>query len=312
MEEYKRILGDEFQKKELRRTTLFYKKGYDFLDEGTSIGRGDIITPSSPEPARLLQYKKVKAGVKNEKEGKFLYDYTAKREVYIEQQTSSECGLKGGYDKLLNLCKKKFKHVKFENIIGFKTPQKYENSDSIYHTYTDGLNFWGLTSEIPKQLKEELENVVAEGLKELHDNKIEYFHPLPMNMRYNFDGKLILNPHQNIEFNFRPKYPLQKTKRGVIIHFLDDIAKLIYTHDWIDNPERFVEKYLGEDINTIDTKTAMGYIKQSMESMEQGEYEGLPFEWGNLGKIKVTNPGLGHFISNKKFKELKSKGRLKF
>jgi hypothetical protein len=303
--EYQRILGKEFRRKELRDGTLFYKEGYDFLDEGTSIGKGDIITPSSPETSRLLQYREIKTGVQNKKEGKLIYDYVARRVIYAEQQINNEFSISGYCAKLLNLCKQNFEDVKFEDIIGIRVPSKEAKSlDSFYHTYTNGLNFWGLTSKIPEQLKEELEDIVAKGMKELHKNKIEYFHPLPMNMRYNFDGKLILNPHQNIEFDFNPNHPVYRSKWRVIVHFLEDIAKIIYIHDWIDNPKRFVEKYLDKDADILNVKSALGYIKKSMEMMEEGECEGLPLRWANLGRVKIKKHNTGRFFSHKEFKKL--------
>jgi len=184
--------------------------------------------------------------------------------------------------RLFDLGKKKFNNCIFEKVIGIKFERKY--SANLYHTYIPGIDFLGLTAKTPEPLKDELENVVAKGMREIHDKGIEFSDPMPGNLKYNFDKKLILSPHNCMILDeVRNSYP-PGTFESDKVNRERDLAIIIYTHDWITNPKRFIKKYVGEDMNKLEETVDM--IDYYQEELEYGDVSTMSPNWQKRGRFK--------------------------
>ena len=188
----------------------------------------------------------------------------------------------GHIKRLSGLSKRHFNNCIFEKVIGVKFERKF--NATLYHTYIQAPDFYGLTEETPESLKEKLENIVANGMREIHDKGIMYSDPLPGNMKYNFNDKLILSPHNCIRTSeFKKLFP-RETFDSDEMDIARDLAIVIYTHDWITNPERFLGKYLGNNENKM--KDMSGLINCFLGELEDGDVSGLSRKWQKRGKYK--------------------------
>lgn len=170
------------------------------------------------------------------------------------------------YRRLLNLHQDNFKYSKFEKIIGVSLIDN--DFDYIYHTYSQGIELLNLPMDIPRHLKVELETVLANALRELHDNGIEYHAPIPSNFKYDLHKRIIFNPHNSIK--------LKKPKTGEHINRIRDLSIILYTQQWIKNHRKFIEIYgKGE----IDPDRYLKFVKEEFYRINEGNMECLNKFW---------------------------------
>jgi|GEM_PF-3396518 len=289
VENYQKIVGEDFIGEKINRgkeKIIFVKKGCEFLKDYAVLYRKDNFGGLETE---LHAY--------NGNEGDILI--TNKAIPYIKREIMG-CAAKERdlYRKLSQLHKRRFENVKFEKIIGIEIPKEsYDDIHYLYHTYSGGIELFGLSLKAPKRFRDEIENAIAKGMRELHKNTIAYGDPFPTNLRYNFDGKIICNPHNCIEIGKQVEYiPDAKIDYGSdnndeIKHrtFLTspdynrDLAIIAYTHDWIEDLEGFLRKYYGDDIDRVNIKQKVEEIEENMKNI--AEY-GIPEIWISKGKAR--------------------------
>lgn len=191
------------------------------------------------------------------------------RDPYVEREYSYEGIKRGDFKKLSQLHKKNYEKVRFEEVMGIKLD---ENTDvgELYHTYSGGIEFLG-ASKAPQSVKGQLKTVLVEGIAELAKHGIDYHDPLPSNLRYNFDGKLICSPHNCMTIHDRELSIEEQVK---------NLSTLLYTHGWIEDIEQFLNEYFKGRL----TKEEIGKVKNIIEENikytdEVDDLLGIPYHW---------------------------------
>jgi len=249
--DYEKLIGEEFIGKNVKDGVIYYKPKYAFLGDAwwwnaCKVREDMLVTP----PAALCKCS----------------DYD---EPYIEREYSQDGVKMGHFKQLSKLHQNTYEKIKFEEIMGLKL-HKETDLGYLYHTYSGGIEFLGV-SKFPKNLKDELRKVVIEGMRDLSKYGIDYHDPLPSNLRYNFDGRLICNPHNCMEC-----YDRELTVEEQI----ENLSVLLYTHSWIENPAEFLDEYFRGMIPEEETQWIKKRVRDNINDID--EYGGiveLPSHW---------------------------------
>lgn len=196
---------------------------------------------------------------------------------YVEREYSHEGIKRGDFRKLSRLHNENYERFRFEEVMGIKLD---EDADVgyLYHTYSGGIEFLGV-DKMPQHIKAQLKTVLIEGMAELAKHGIDYRDPLPTNLRYNFDGKLLCNPHNCMIIHNR-KLSIEEQ--------IGNLSTLLYTHNWIKDTEQFLNEYFKGRL----TKKEIGKVKKIVEKNIKDTDEvdnslGIPYHWWpRWGKIQ--------------------------
>ncbi|MCX5638366.1 MAG: hypothetical protein NTX52_11850 [Planctomycetota bacterium] len=249
--EYRKSIGEKFIVNKVKDGIICYKPEYAFLKDAwwwnACKVREDFLVSPHAALCKCCDYG----------------------EPYVEREYSQD-GIKiGQFKKLCQLHEKEYDKIKFEEVMGVKL---HEDTDVgyLYHTYSGGIEFLGV-SKFPKKLKDELKKVIIEGMSELSIYGIDYHDPLPSNLRYNFDGRLICNPHNCIECFDRPLTTEEQ---------IENLLALLYTNTWIENAGEFLSEYFGNRLPEEEVKWIKKRIEEKMKNMdESGDNIEVPFHW---------------------------------
>jgi hypothetical protein len=196
----------------------------------------------------------------------------------IKQRREKETGesilnLNSHLKKLCELHETEFQNCKFEEVIGFFLDD-HRSESMLFHTCSKGVTLDNLYSETSVS-RDKIEKILGESFRELHKQKVAYADPLPTNLKYDLDEKIIFCPHNCIEFNNR--------------NWLDrDIAVLLYTNDWITDKKNFLKRYLGKEISDKEFGKRIENVEFFMELMGKNQIEEIPSFWQARGKIKIN------------------------
>lgn len=187
---------------------------------------------------------------------------------YVEREYSREGIKRGDFRKLSQLHRENYEKLRFEEVMGIKLD---ENSDEgyLYHTYSGGLEFLG-AGNVPQGIKDQLRTVLIEGMAELARHGIDYFHPLPSNLRYNFDGKLICNPHDCIMIYDRELSIKEQA---------NNLAILLYTHSWIEDTEQLLNEYFKDRLTKKEITKVKHMIEEDMKDTDEDNLLEVPYFW---------------------------------
>ena len=241
-----RSLGDKFKYKAIRDSIFFYRKEYEPVIDKHEFKsyEGYIREDASLSPeAILMKYDKISENYPQ---------VSTKSLFYIDREcTGTEYIMVA--DKLPEyerLHRRRFKNIKFEKMFALELTHPLESR--MFHTFSGGIDLFGINDKFPDNLKEEIQLVLAKAFRELHKNGIEYNDPLPNNMRYNFDEKLILFPHNCMDFGRKDAVYNKKGLKWVghwknDVRIKRDLAIIAYTNPWIKNYDEFISQYLGDE-----------------------------------------------------------------
>lgn len=249
--DYEKQIGEGFIGKNVRDGIIYYKPEYAFLNDAwwwdACKVREDLLV--SPHAALCKSS-----------------DYS---EPYVQREYSQD-GIKAGhFKKLAQLHKQRYHKIKFEEVMGLKL-NKDTDLGYLYHTYSGGIELMSV-SKFPKNLKAELRRVVMEGMSELSKSGINYHDPLPSNLRYNFDGRLICNPHNCMEI-----YPRELS----IEEQIKNLSILLYTNIWVENPAEFLIDYFGDMLPEERIKLVQHRVENNIKDMGRlGDLIEVPLHW---------------------------------
>lgn len=188
---------------------------------------------------------------------------------YVEREYSHEGIKRGDFRKLSRLHKENYERFRFEEVMGIKLD---EDTDVgyLYHTYSGGIEFLG-ADKVPQSVKDQLKPVLIEGIAELAKHGIDYHDPLPSNLRYNFDGKLICSPHNCMTFH----------DRGLSIEEqINNLSTLLYTHNWIEDTEQFLNEYFKDQMAKKEIRKIKHMIAENIEYTDEVDnLLGVPYHW---------------------------------
>lgn len=194
--------------------------------------------------------------------------------------------------KLKELYQRKFDRIKFEEVVGVFIEEE-SDEHLLFHTCSDGVTLDYLCRHSPKEIKEGTQNLLAQAMGELHKSRIHFTDPLPTNMRYDLGNRIILNPHNCMEF----KKVIDLGKFGGpdspilgIDDVATDLALVIYTNDWITSIDRFLDPYTirkNEDSSFRKhlSKNIRGIIKDLLETGDYADLSPVPHMWLKRGKL---------------------------
>lgn len=187
---------------------------------------------------------------------------------YIEREYSHEGIKRGDFRKLSRLHKENYERIRFEEVMGIKLD---EDTDVgyLYHTYSGGIEFLGAGKAL-QSVKDQLKTVLIEGMAELAKHGIDYHDPLPSNLRYNFDGKLICSPH-----NCMTIYDRELS----IEEQINNLSTLLYTHDWIEDTEQFLNEYFKDRLTKKKIRKVRHMIEENMKDTDEDNFLGVPYYW---------------------------------
>lgn len=273
---------------------FFCRDGYEFLIEGdyeeekdgTIVGHSCSKRPFREDSALLPEAITMK--IIDYKDSSVHGEGGIKRSYLYVQR-----GLPGwdyiiDYDLLpshRDVHKRNFKNINFEKLIALEL---YDGEGDFYHTYSGGVDLFGFNEKTPQKIKDDLTSVLVKAFRELHEAGIEYTDPLPTNMRYNFDRKIILNPHNCMLYNLKNPFPdpddiRQATKRSIhekrkFVDVSRDLGLLLYTNPWID-PEHFVESYLGSKIDDSTRISLLRAVDCYFGQLDDAVVDGVQSIW---------------------------------
>lgn len=236
---------------------LFFKKGYEWLQrpENWTIIKPDV----SVSPSAILNFYG----------GKFFFQRDYLLDNIIENNSLR-------FENLWQLTKIKFKHVKFEEIIGLFTDKNDTFESLLFHTYSGGIPLDKITQKTPKIIRDYLHNLVIDAFSELNNKGFEYTECQPTNIRYDSKNKIILNPHNCIRF---PRERLNE---------ISDLACLLYTNDWMGHDaEKICKKYLGVKVIDKEYKKFLGHIYDQLECLENGDISQIT-QWQRRGVFDIV------------------------
>ena len=223
-DDYERLIGQSFVSKTVEDGIVYYKPQYAFLGNAwwwnACKAREDFLV--SPYAA--------------------LCKSPAHSKPYVQREYSQDWIRTGHFKTLSQLHQETYDKTEFEEVMGLKLHTD-SNLGYLYHTYSGGIEFLGI-NKFPKNLKDEITRIVAEGMVELSKHGIDYNDPLPSNLRYNFDGRLICNPHNCMEIH---------NKELSIKKQIKNLSYLLYTNFWIENHEEFLNEYFNETVALLQS-----------------------------------------------------------
>jgi len=283
VDNYQKLFDREFIGKQLDDGIIFFRDGYDFLaGELCTSWRGDVLR----EDRSMLFKAALCEGRTYGRPRKDRKPERVTRHLYVAREISHNWAIASDlYRKLSRLHRGAFRRARFEKLIGVAIDRNAD-TDWLFHTYSGGLEFFHLSPNMPTDLREEIETVLAQGVKELHQRGIEYFDPLPTNMRYDFRGKLVCNPHNSVAFKDSPYAPGNGLEKSVDAE--RDIGIILYTHDWIVDPESFVAKYFGKKGTPREISDALAGARMVMTGLEYGDFDAISQHWQKRGKVAAS------------------------
>jgi len=156
-----------------------------------------------------------------------------KQDIFIKTRKVS-------YDSTQNVCRSglndlekiSFRNCYFEPILGYLLGSDKSDYDLMIHLYSKGLELFPFSNAAPLKLRHNISDIAAKAIAELHSKGMIYSEAVPTNMRFDYNNKLIFNPHQHIEFN-----STDDSKR------IEEIALFIKTNCWIPNIDKFLKEY---------------------------------------------------------------------
>jgi len=211
--------------------------------------------------------------------------YAVNDHQFIEREISLEV-IKEDLRKLCKLSDGQFNQIRFEEVIGVGQATKGDpdyilGSDKdkyyrLYHSYSGGIALdrftlrkpvnslenimrerplYEINPPAPKAISSEIEHILVKGLGELHEKGVFYQDPLPTfsYLRYDFTGKIICGPHNCMKF-------ASPSHRDVG----EELAIILYVHDYIKSKRNFLKKYLTLQTNT---KSLEGFIQETDVSL---------------------------------------------
>jgi hypothetical protein len=260
---------------------LYYRPGYDFLCDPASwilVRTDNSVLPSAAT---------------------FLCDrhFFIQREYctnnLIDSEESPICSPKSDlhFYNVQKLSQKGFKAAKFEDVIGVFI-QEESDENLLFHSYSGGFTLDRLT-RAPPPIREEVQKILGQAMGELHKVRIRYNDPTPINMRYVLGDKIILSPHNCMEFKKRMDVKKLGGIDSPIMGYddiTDDLAVLIYTNDWIKDIDHFLSTYTGPGTQDLKFRQILSdVIRGTIEDLETGDYgdySPLPCMWFKRGKQK--------------------------
>lgn len=259
---FKEFFGTPYVEKKLRDGLLFYKKGFEFLkhSEAWAVIKADS---STNPPSVLYSYN-----------GILFSERTYPNDFFADNAPYRAAG--EHFQKLCEFSKNQFRNTRFENVIGiFINDCSDPTPHRIYSSYSCGIGLDEITLETLPLIRVEMEKTLAGALKELAMGKISYSDPIPTNIRYDLRrNKIILNPHSGICF-------------GCGISAVKDISLVLYTHDWIEDSDKFCKYFLDQDM----TGESLGWLRKSvnkdLEALELGGIEEIYRCWQKRNKIPL-------------------------
>jgi len=247
--DYEKFIGERFIGKKVKDGIIYYKPEYAFLRNGWNAGKVREDFLASP-PAALCKS----------------HEYS---EPYVKREYNQDGVKAGHFEKLCQLGEEKYDKISFEKVIGLKL-QEGSDLGYLYHTYSGGIELIGI-NKLPKNLKDELKRVVIAAMAELSKWGINYHDPLPSNLRYNFDGRLICNPHNCIEC-----YDRELTMEEQI----ENLSALLYTNSWIEKWGEFLSDCFKDTLPEAEIKRAKERVERKIKDMDEfGDIMEIPFHW---------------------------------
>ena len=248
---YIKFIGDDFIRKNVKDGTIFYKPEYSFLGDvwwwdACKVREDMLVSPN----AALCKSP----------------DYS---EPYIERGYCQEGITTGHFEKIAQLHGNEFEKVRFEKVMGVKL---HNDTDTcyLYHTYSGGIEFMGI-EQFPQDVKNDLKEVLLRGMKELAKSGVDYHDPLPSNLRYNFNGKLICNPHNCMEVHDSELSSRQQ---------IENLAVLLYTHRWIGDHAVFLHNYFTGALSEEEIQSFTRIIEDKIKEMDEiGDVIEIPCHW---------------------------------
>jgi hypothetical protein len=237
---YSKHFGKPSFSKEYRSGTIYYKQGYDFLEEPSE---WSVVKPDVSISPRTI-----------------LYQY--ENQLFMERgyfnRTVNYKGMNQNHlDILVDLSTINFPYAKFENIVGLFKGDR-DDECLLYHTYTCDTTLDGIDVKLSKKELSTVLKILAQSLRELNDIGIHYSECQPTNIRYN-DKMLIFAPHNCIEVD-------DLNER------VNDITAVLYTNDWIQDRARFCKHYLGNEAKDVEKyKRFKKVIEEGMKWLEIGD-----------------------------------------
>ncbi len=186
-------------------------------------------------------------------------------------------------------------NLAFEDIMGVFMDFDNLRDNYLISTYSEGITLDKFSQRTPKGIKKDLTMLCARALADLHGNSeagiVTYRDTVPTNIR--FDGeKLIFNPHAYIESR---SVLTQALKDEFISKIVEDLANMNYTHDFIDDPEEFIDHYIkynvSPDLSFYENEseafsTMYSLHMEKMEDLENGIGYIKPV-WKKRGKYQI-------------------------
>lgn len=246
-----RLIPEVFLCKRVEGGLIYYRPGYPFLGDASEWDAYKVREDALVSPRAAL------------------CRCPDDRGFFVERQYDQD-GVRSGHFKALCLLhERKYHKVAFEEVMGLKL---HAGGDVgyLYHSYSGGVELlWA--DNFPGELKTNLRQVVVEALIELAKNGIDYHDLLPSNLRYDFDGKLVCNPHNCIHILDR-ELSLEEQ--------MDNLSCLLYTNSWIENPTEFLDAYFRDALSAEEIQRITKRIQQTMTDMDElGDIIEVPFHW---------------------------------
>jgi hypothetical protein len=258
---FREFFGTPNVEEKLRDGLLFYKEEFEFLKkpESWSVVKAD----SSINPPVVL------------------YNYNGK--MFCERGYAEDLLKKSPYyragehlQRICELSTRKFKHARFEDVIGiFINKHAGLPRHRLYHRYSGGIGLDEITHETPSPIRIELGKTLAGALKELEERSISYAECQPTNIKYEIgSNRLILSPHDGLCFE----------RHNFVVR---DIALVLYTHDWIEDSEKFCQRFSGADSPYDSFKQLRRSVKTDMEILEVGDVGEMSKCWQGRNKVPL-------------------------
>lgn len=246
---YKKSVGEEFVSSKIENGVIYYRPEYAFLSNAwrnaDGVREDFLVSP----PATLRK----------------CLDYG---DPYIEREYSHEGIKRGDFKKLSQLHRENYERLRFEEVMGIKLD---ENTDvgHLYHTYSGGIEVMG-AGKAQQCLMDQFKTGLIEGMAELAKHGIDYSHPLPSNLRYDFDGKLICSPHDCI---------MIYNRELSIKEQINNLAILLYTHSWIEDTAQFLNEYFKNRLTEKEIRRVEHMIEENMKDTDEDNLLEVPYYW---------------------------------
>lgn len=240
---------------------LLYKDGYDGLVNAERIQVIDQIDPTSPCPASVIVLYNANPLVERE-------------HIWLSKTTIEELReLSNDLQKLVRLHKMPFKHLSFNEPVGFFV-YTHNEVGSMYHTYKPGIRLDRLRpGMMAEDDRKRVISAFARSLRELHENEIFYYEPIPVDFQYDYqEDKIICSPNNCLRFS----HAQTNLSRELVI--------AAYTHPYIlpSDLELFINNYEG---SSQLSRKRIESVLDWMRELERGRDPELDHFWQSTGKL---------------------------